>query len=81
MTRSHAVETLARTTHFVFDKTGTLTFGRPALLEVLPLGRLDGAACMALVMAGSSFGTTTPNGAISVTSPMAEIVPPVLETA
>ena len=36
---------------------------------------------MALVMAGSSFGTTTPNGAISVTSPMAEIVPPVLETA
>ncbi|MFB0935534.1 MAG: heavy metal translocating P-type ATPase, partial [Propionivibrio sp.] len=48
VTRSHAVETLARTTHFVFDKTGTLTFGRPALLDVLPLGRLDGAACTAL---------------------------------
>ena len=51
VTRSYAVETLARATHFVFDKTGTLTLGRPALLEVLPLGRLDGAACTDLAAA------------------------------
>jgi Cu2+-exporting ATPase len=30
VTRSHAIETLARATHFVFDKTGTLTTGRDA---------------------------------------------------
>lgn len=51
VTRSHAVETLARATHFVFDKTGTLTLGRPVLLEVLPLGRLDGPACTDLAAA------------------------------
>ena len=45
VTRSHAVETLARATDVVFDKTGTLTFGRPVLLEVLPLGGLDAATC------------------------------------
>lgn len=38
VTRGHAIETLARATHFVFDKTGTLTSGRMRLLEVLPLG-------------------------------------------
>ncbi len=51
VTRSHAVETLARATHFVFDKTGTLTLGRPVLLEVLPLGRLVGPACTDLAAA------------------------------
>jgi Cu2+-exporting ATPase len=35
-TRGHAVETLARVTHFVFDKTGTLTRGRLALVAVRP---------------------------------------------
>lgn len=34
VTRGHAVETLARATHFVFDKTGTLTRGEMRLLEV-----------------------------------------------
>jgi Cu2+-exporting ATPase len=34
VTRGHAIETLARATHFVFDKTGTLTEGRPAVTEV-----------------------------------------------
>ena len=48
VTRSHAVETLARATHVVFDKTGTLTYGRPVLLEVLPLGELDATACTRL---------------------------------
>ena len=62
VTRSHAVETLARATHFVFDKTGTLTYGRPALLDVLPLGQLDGAACIALA-AGIEHASEHPLGA------------------
>lgn len=33
-TRGHALETLAKATHFVFDKTGTLTRGKPEVLEV-----------------------------------------------
>ncbi|MBZ0106476.1 MAG: cadmium-translocating P-type ATPase [Sulfuricella denitrificans] len=41
-TRGHALETLARATHFVFDKTGTLTRGKMSLLEVIPLGALSG---------------------------------------
>jgi Cu2+-exporting ATPase len=40
-TRGHALETLARATHFVFDKTGTLTLGRLRLLEIRPLGTAD----------------------------------------
>ena len=51
VTRSHAVETLARATHFVFDKTGTLTTGRMKLLGVLPLGSLAEAACIDLAAA------------------------------
>jgi Cu2+-exporting ATPase len=51
VTRSHAVETLARATHFVFDKTGTLTTGRMRLLEVLPLGSLAPESCTALAAA------------------------------
>ena len=38
VTRGHALETLARATHFVFDKTGTLTEGRLRLLETRALG-------------------------------------------
>jgi Cu2+-exporting ATPase len=37
VTRGHALETLARATHFVFDKTGTLTQGR-MMLTVLAHG-------------------------------------------
>ena len=33
VTRGHAIETLARATHFVFDKTGTLTSGRMRLVD------------------------------------------------
>lgn len=48
VTRGHAIETLARATHFVFDKTGTLTSGEMRLtrtwvstgLEVEPALRL-----------------------------------------
>ena len=62
VTRSHAVETLARATHFVFDKTGTLTTGRMSLLEVLPLGDLDCDACLALA-AGVEQSSEHPIGA------------------
>jgi len=48
VTRGHALETLARATHFVFDKTGTLTTGRMRVLDVAPLGRLDRAALLRL---------------------------------
>jgi len=51
VTHGHALETLARATHFVFDKTGTLTTGAPAVTGVLPLGRHDAAACLALAAA------------------------------
>ncbi|HZV98831.1 MAG TPA: heavy metal translocating P-type ATPase, partial [Methylophilaceae bacterium] len=48
LTRGHALETLARVTHFVFDKTGTLTLGRPVLLKTLPLADLDAVSCLQL---------------------------------
>ncbi len=51
VTRSHAIETLSRATHFVFDKTGTLTTGRMRLLDVLPLGELDRDQCLTLAAA------------------------------
>jgi len=38
LTRGHALETLARATHFVFDKTGTLTVGKPVLLQTVAIG-------------------------------------------
>jgi Cu2+-exporting ATPase len=41
VTRGHAIETLARATHFVFDKTGTLTTGRMRLLDVGVVGDLS----------------------------------------
>ncbi|KAF4516683.1 hypothetical protein B566_EDAN003432 [Ephemera danica] len=51
VTRGHAIETLARATHFVFDKTGTLTTGRMELVDVLPVGRLPRAQCLAIAAA------------------------------
>ena len=50
-TRSHAIETLARATHFVFDKTGTLTAGQLTLLAVLPLRGLGREDCLSLAAA------------------------------
>jgi Cu2+-exporting ATPase len=46
--RGHALETLARATHFVFDKTGTLTTGRMRVEEVVAGGRLSRARLLAL---------------------------------
>jgi len=51
VTRSHAIETLARANCFVFDKTGTLTTGQMQLLDVMPLGALDRERCLALAAA------------------------------
>ncbi|MBL8397404.1 MAG: heavy metal translocating P-type ATPase [Candidatus Accumulibacter sp.] len=51
VTRSQAVETLARASHFVFDKTGTLTSGRMRLLEVLPLAAHSPADCLSIAAA------------------------------
>lgn len=45
-TRAHALETLARATHFVFDKTGTLTRGELELHHLEPLGDLPAAECL-----------------------------------
>jgi Cu2+-exporting ATPase len=48
VTRGHAIETLARATHFVFDKTGTLTTGRMHLVDVAVFGSLDKGQCLAI---------------------------------
>jgi Cu2+-exporting ATPase len=50
-TRGHALETLARTTHFLFDKTGTLTRGQLRLRETHRLSALSAAECLALAAA------------------------------
>jgi len=51
VTRGHAIETLARATHFVFDKTGTLTTGRMHLIDVLPTANLSRQDCLAMAAA------------------------------
>ncbi|MDP2751951.1 MAG: cation-translocating P-type ATPase, partial [Rhodocyclaceae bacterium] len=51
VTRSHAIETLARATHVIFDKTGTLTMGRPVVVAVLPLGDLSEQECRRMAAA------------------------------
>lgn len=51
ITRGHALETLARATHFVFDKTGTLTTGKLKLLVFHPFGTLSKEVCLQHVLA------------------------------
>ncbi len=51
LTRSRALETLARATDVVFDKTGTLTQGRVSIAGVRILGGLDEPGCRALARA------------------------------
>ena len=51
VTRGHAIETLARATHFVFDKTGTLTSGQMSLVDLLPTGNLGHDECLAIAAA------------------------------
>jgi P-type Cu2+ transporter len=61
VTRGHAIEALARATHFVFDKTGTLTEGRPALVETLALGDMGSAEALSLA-AAIEMGSEHPIG-------------------
>jgi Cu2+-exporting ATPase len=51
ITRGHALETLARSTHVVFDKTGTLTQGRLSLIGIMPLGARSRDECLSLAAA------------------------------
>ena len=51
VTRGHAIETLARATHFVFDKTGTLTSGRMHLCGVQTTADLSELECVAIAAA------------------------------
>ncbi|BCM24410.1 copper-translocating P-type ATPase [Methyloradius palustris] len=46
LTRGHALETLAKVTHFVFDKTGTLTIGRPVLVQTITFGDASQEHCL-----------------------------------
>ena len=50
-TRGHALETLARATHFVFDKTGTLTLGRLRLLHTRTLSDSGAQDCLRIAAA------------------------------
>jgi len=50
-TRGHALESLARATHFVFDKTGTLTDGRLRLLDTHTFADLSPADCLQYAVA------------------------------
>ena len=51
VTRGHAIETLARATHFVFDKTGTLTTGHMHLVDVFPTAGASRDECLAIAAA------------------------------
>lgn len=79
VTRSHAIETLARATHFVFDKTGTLTTGQMKLLDVLPLGELEQRDCLALA-AGIEQSSEHPIGA-ALRAAVSGVCPPALTGA
>jgi len=46
LTRGHALETLAKATHFVFEKTGTLTQGKPVLSRTTPFGQISADECL-----------------------------------
>jgi Cu2+-exporting ATPase len=50
-TRAHALETLARATHFVFDKTGTLTRGQLRVTAMRTYSALPEAQCLQLAAA------------------------------
>lgn len=51
VTRAHAIEALARATHFAFDKTGTLTEGKLRLVQSTALGTLSAAQALRIAAA------------------------------
>lgn len=50
-TRGHALETLAKASHFVFDKTGTLTDGKLHVLDTQVFSALSREQCLAYAAA------------------------------
>jgi len=48
LTRGHALETLAKVTHFVFDKTGTLTLGHLTIQNSHSYSEIDIEECLKL---------------------------------
>ena len=50
-TRGHALESLARATHFVFDKTGTLTMGHLRLLSTKTFSHFSQTECLQYAVA------------------------------
>ena len=78
---SAALEDIGETRTIAFDKTGTLTYGRPALTDVVALGRRleRGAACCGWRRARSGSPSTTWRwrscaGRASAALPLAEAV-------
>lgn len=51
VTRGHALETLARATHFVFDKTGTLTRGQLRLINTHSMSKLNATTLLGIAAA------------------------------
>ncbi len=51
ITRGHALETLARATHFIFDKTGTLTAGRLQVVDTHTMTGWSLETCLAYASA------------------------------
>ena len=74
VTRGHAIETLARATHFVFDKTGTLTSGRMQLRGVLPLSDISPERCLALAAALEQSSEHPLAQAIRHAAPVVEVL-------
>lgn len=78
--RSHAIESLARATHFVFDKTGTLTLGRMQLEHVHMLrpgvSRADALALAAAVEQGAEhpIARALREAAVSVPTPPVSVI-------
>ena len=77
VTRGHAIETLARATHFVFDKTGTLTRGLLRLGDVVLLGSRDDRQALHIAAAlergsehavGAGFRNAAPQDEQAVTA-------------
>lgn len=80
VTRGHALEALARTTHVVFDKTGTLTGGRLDLTRVLPTGSLGAEQCLALAAAVEAASEHPVARALTSAAAKAGLQPSLAET-
>lgn len=57
VTRSGALESLARASDFIFDKTGTLTTGRPALVATRPTADVSADECLRVAAALEAYSS------------------------